>query len=555
MRLAALAFAVSTAWPIATTAQVRDARPAVQAGTVTIRGRVIAADGSRPLRRVQIRGTAPELTGPGSTTSTDEDGRYELTNLPAGRYTVTATRAGFLPLRFGQRRPRELGRVVDAADGQTVERIDFALPKMSVISGHILDEEGEPIAGVQVHAMRSTYLGGRRQWIRVSESNLRTDDAGEYRIAGLVPGMYLIEARSRDEWTAGSGASEQTMGYAPTYFPGTTNISGAGRVTVALGQEATANDFSLQVGRAVTVSGTAHNAQGKPFRSVNLRLEIRSEGGGLFGTAGDVRTGADGSFIFRDVAPGDYVLVATEQDPPQMASLPIVADGADLTNLTLTGSAGGTVAGRIVLDEGVTAKMPRASVRIMERWIGQPDPTMLGTFRNRFVPVEPAGDGAFSVAHVFGPAYVDVTLPDGWIVKNILQDGRDITDTPVDLRSGGDLTGVQITLTDRVTSVSGMLTDAGGSPLTDGTIIVFPADARRWFEGSRFVKATRPDQQGRYQIKGLPPGDYMAVALDYTEDGAWNEPEYLESLRPRAANVTLNFAEPQTLALKMVSLP
>src|SRR5260221_619829 len=190
MRLAALAFAVSTAWPIATTAQVRDARPAVQAGTATIRGRVIAADGSRPLRRVQIRGTAPELTGPGSTTSTDEDGRYELTNLPAGRYTVTATRAGFLPLRFGQRRPRELGR-------------------------------------------------------------------------------------------------------------------------------------------AVTVSGTAHNAQGKPFRSVSLRLEIRSEGGGLFGTAGDVRTGADGSFIFRDVAPGDYVLVATEQDPPQMASLPIVADGAD----------------------------------------------------------------------------------------------------------------------------------------------------------------------------------------------------------------------------------
>jgi len=64
MRLAALAFAVSTAWPIATTAQVRDARPAVQAGTATIRGRVIAADGSRPLRRVQIRGTAPELTGP-----------------------------------------------------------------------------------------------------------------------------------------------------------------------------------------------------------------------------------------------------------------------------------------------------------------------------------------------------------------------------------------------------------------------------------------------------------------------------------------------------------
>ena len=116
----------------------RDAAPlAAQAGTAVIRGRVVAADGGRPLRRVQIRFAAPELSGAqGRTTSTDEDGRYEMTALPAGRYTVTATRAGFLALRFGQRRPREQGKPVDLRDGQMVDAIDFALPKMSVISGH-----------------------------------------------------------------------------------------------------------------------------------------------------------------------------------------------------------------------------------------------------------------------------------------------------------------------------------------------------------------------------------------------------------------------------------
>jgi Carboxypeptidase regulatory-like domain len=556
MRAAALVLAALTAWPAATIAQVRDPRGApAQTGTAVIRGRVIATDGSRPLRRAQIRATAPELTGQPRTASTDDDGRYELTDLPAGRYTVTATRGGFLPLRYGQRRPRELGRVVEVADKQTAERVDFALPKMSVISGRITDEEGAPIAGVQVHAMRSTYFNGRRQWIRVNASNLQTDDAGDYRITGLVPGTYIITARTRDEWTVDANGQQQTMGYAPTYFPGTTNIADAGRVNVGLGQEAASNDFSMQVGRTATVSGSAFNSHGKPFMSVNLRVEVRSEGGGLFGTAGNTRTGEDGTFTLRDVAPGDYVLVANQQDPdPEIASMPIVVDGADL-NVTLTGSAGGTVSGRAVLDEGVTAKMPRVSIRISERYLGQPDPTMLGTFRNRYTPVDTSADGGFSVAHVLGPSYVDVTLPDGWAVKAVTQGGRDITDAPIELRNGQDLPDVRITLTDRITSVSGTVTGDRSFPPDDGTVIVFAADSQRWFDGSRFVKATRPDQQRRYQIKGLPPGDYLAVALPYVEDGAWNEPEYLRTLQPRAQAVSLAAGEPATLALTIVSLP
>ena len=107
-------------------------------------------------------------------------------------------------------------------------------------------------------------------------------------------------------------------------------------------------------------------------------------------------------------------------------------------------------------------------------------------------------------------------------------------------------------MSDRLTSVSGQLTGDNGAPLTAGTVLVFSADPERWFESSWFVRAVRPDQQGRYEVKGLPPGEYLAVALDYVQDRMWNDPEYLESLRRSAEKVTLGDGESQTLALELV---
>jgi protocatechuate 3,4-dioxygenase beta subunit len=544
--------AIMLAFTLNAGAQVRDPRvlPDVK-GTAVIKGRVVAADGNRPLRRVQIRAAG---VGRDRTTSTDEDGQYELVDLPAGRYTLSAVRAGFLTLVYGQRRPREIGRVVDVADVQIVDHIDFALPRMAVIAGRITDEEGEPIAGVNVYAMRSAYFNGRRQLLRTTAANITTDDAGEYRLSGLVPGTYSVIARSRDEWMVDENGRQQTMGYVPTYYPGVINVNDAGKVTVGVGEEGRA-DFSLQPGRAATVSGIAIDSHGKPFPMVNLALEVRSEGGGFFGSAGNTRTGPDGGFTFRDVAPGDYILRANRQDPdPEIAMLPISIEGADVTNLTLTGTGGGTVSGRVALEDGVSSPMPAVTVGISERWLGQPDPSMLGIFRNRFVPATASQDGTFSVDHVIGPAYFNVTLPDGWIVRSVVSAGRDLTDAPVEMRSGENLTGVIITITNRITRLSGTLS-AGSASAVDGTVIVFPVDAQKRFDYSRFIKAARPDQKGRYEIKGLPPGDYLAVALEYVEDGAWHEPAYLQSLQDRARPVTLTLSEPQTLPLTLVAQP
>jgi hypothetical protein len=162
-------------------------------------------------------------------------------------------------------------------------------------------------------------------------------------------------------------------------------------------------------------------------------------------------------------------------------------------------------------------------------------------------------DGSFSVKGVFGRSTIRVTLPDEWTVKSIVQENVDITDTQVELRSGEVMTDVRVTVTDKITTVAGTTTNAKGQTVSDATVVVFADDAGRWSLGARAVRAVRPDQRGRYQLKGLPPGDYLVIAMDYVEDGAWNDPEFLESLRAAATSVALREASPLEISLTVVA--
>jgi hypothetical protein len=195
--------------------------------------------------------------------------------------------------------------------------------------------------------------------------------------------------------------------------------------------------------------------------------------------------------------------------------------------------------------------MSSVIVQISEPYRGQPSPVLLGTFKD-FGTTTAREDGTFSLAHVFGRAKMQVTVPDGWMVKSITRDGQDIADTWLQLGSGQELSSIEVLVTSRVTRVEGQLLDEKNQPLRDSTVLVFPSDADKWFENSKTIRATRPDQQGRWQAKGLPAGEYLAIALDYVEDGAWNDPEYLETLRRDAQKVTLSDGGSQTVALRVI---
>ncbi|MBI4486934.1 MAG: carboxypeptidase regulatory-like domain-containing protein, partial [Acidobacteria bacterium] len=171
-----------------TPAQAKDA-PAVPAGRIS--GRVLAADNGRPVKRARVFASAAELPE-GRGALTDDTGAFDLAELPAGRYMVTVSKAGFVSLSYGQRRPLQAGTPLQLADGQQLKNVDFQLPRGSVIAGHVSDQDGDPMPGATVRVMRYQYMQGDRRLTPAGTG--QTDDRGQYRIWGLMPGDYYVTA-------------------------------------------------------------------------------------------------------------------------------------------------------------------------------------------------------------------------------------------------------------------------------------------------------------------------------------------------------------------------
>jgi len=137
----------ATPWAVHAQAPARD-RTVLPTGTAVVSGRITAADTGRPLRRAEVMIYTQDGFNPDAhSVNTGLDGSYEFRNLPAGRYKMEARHAGYLTLQYGQRRPLEQGKPFELRDKQLIEHVDFALPRMSAITGRITDEAGDPVAG------------------------------------------------------------------------------------------------------------------------------------------------------------------------------------------------------------------------------------------------------------------------------------------------------------------------------------------------------------------------------------------------------------------------
>jgi hypothetical protein len=313
------------------------------AGTAVVAGFVLIAGTGQPARRARVNLSAMDA-GASRTATTDDQGQFSIAKLPAGRYSLSASKPGHINVSYGQVKPGRPGTPIQLADGQ---RFDARLQmyKGGVLTGTVLDENAEAVPGTPVRVMRYVIQSGQRTLQQ--SGNGTTDDRGIYRVYGLQPGGYLVcamprntggptdlermqtelqsvqqqlaraqveEAIARELQTRATmlrsqipeQPNETPTGYAPVYYPGTTSPAEAGTLTLLPGEEKGGVDFQLQRVLIARVEGTVVNGTGQSLQNMQVTLHSRTAIPGI--DTNSARADADGRFRIQNVPPGQYTL-------------------------------------------------------------------------------------------------------------------------------------------------------------------------------------------------------------------------------------------------------
>jgi hypothetical protein len=558
-----------------------------QQGTGVIAGRVVAADTGRPLKRARVvvsGGGRPHVA------ATDDQGRYRVTGLPAGSYTVTAAKSGFVDGAFGQRRSLRTGSPVELVDAQQATNVDVKLARGGVVTGRVLDEEGEPLARAIVTVLRQQYVRGEKQLTPAGGG--QTDDRGQYRIFGLPAGDYYVSARAGGIEEILQQAIEGTMavdhlvestGYAPTYYPGVITAGDATKLKLAGSQELTGMDFQVQVvplarvrgtvaGGSATISlipedggplGAAASAISAVTGSV-LGFGIERPGGRGGGRGGILGGGLrafareDGTFSIPNVVPGKYTIIARIDGGsgagPRMAVQSLLVSGQEV-NVALTPAPGVQLGGTVTLEASGT-QLPQGfrGFRIVPSPLGSTSGFAAGRGGGRGGATEPTDQGQFTISDVMPGVYVlRATAPRGWTMKAIYVDGRDITDMPLEVKSD-NIGSLNVIFTDKISSVTGAVRDGRGNGIGNVSVIAFPSDQKLWVPQSRHILTARTDSAGTYRLAAVPPGDYLIVAVEDVDQGEWFDPEFLDQIKDDATKIKVGEGEQKTQDLKAPSM-
>jgi hypothetical protein len=530
----------------------------------SIEGRVVNGRTGAPLKRATVRlvaimaspapaaGAATNFLAGNRPTQiareTDEQGRFSFPGLDSGQYRLTAERQGFLRQSWGARKYSGGSTPVTVGDGQNVKAIDFRLMPQGVIIGKVLDEDGEPMAGVQVRAQRGFVRNGVKVWNTMA--NATTSDIGEYRLPELKPGRYVVMAMPRQNpanFVNNAPATDPLpatpeMTYAATYYPSTTDPATAVPADVGEGGEVPNIDIRLVKSRVFRVRGKvtglppAGEGGGGRRGMVQVILTPREGGrGGEVNLSGQAR-GADGEFEIRNVPPGQYVAHTQTQGggQPQYAAVTLVdVIGSHADGVVLNMASGGDVQGIVkVVDTDAPVDVSKMQVSLRPVGFGAQAPrARVGT------------DSTFTLKGVPPVRYAVSAggFPDTCYVKSIRYGGADVGPDGVDMTSGG---AMEIVLSGAAAAVDVVVT-AGDNKAASGAQVLVLKDG--------IPESVRSaDGNGMLSLKGLKPASYRIVAWeDVDPDQLW-DPDYLRKFENEGKSVKLDASGHEAIQLKAI---
>lgn len=536
-------------------------------GTSEVGGRVIRTDG-RPIRRAQVRLEPLDPSRFPEGTATDDTGTYRFMNVRAGEYTLSASRRGFVSVRFGQRELSERGDAVTLAAGERRERVDIALSRYGTVTGHVLDENGDPMEGARVQLVQIRFQGGRQQLVEAGPAATRSDDQGRYRIHDVPAGQYIVQAsvgHADRQHTPFESPIADVPGYAPTFYPGAARVSDARFIAVGVSEDLAGMDFAMARVPTARISGHAFTSTGESVKGGLLLVPSQRSGAVIAQPIKPDRMFApDGSFEFADVPPGEYVLQATMGRPTMTAEGEFSAqyvnvDGTAIDGIVIRTSPGSTISGRVTF-EGADPPRPRE--------IGLTPVPVDADLTPRFGDASEFGAGppgrgevrddwTFQIAGISGPRRLQLTSPPaGWALKAVYLNGVDVTDQALVFGTKDQsVNDLQVVLTNRPTAVEGIVSDAQGRPARECLVVAFPTDRELRTYQSRYLDRSVCQQDGSFIIRRLPPGQYLLAAIAWrsNDNGEAQDPQLLEALAPRATRVILLEGQRLLLSLRQLA--
>lgn len=518
----------------------------------TITG-TVSDEAGEPLVGVQVRGFLRRVVGgrrrlvPGPTATTDDRGVYRLTSLVPGDYLVAFVwRETSVPLATA-----ELLR-----NGSSEPKFQEIFRERVSLGNVVIDGPGSPTV-VQV--------GGS--------------------VVDLPPGSPVPP----------ESADAAVYVYPTQFYPGVSSAARATAITLVSGQERESVDFSLRPVKTFRVSGTLMGPDG-PMPNLTVRLAPANEDVLTDLDTSAAMTGAGGDFTLLGVTPGQYTIktlrvprpsipspssttitqiqvgsstVMTSasgapnpsapppisDDPTWFAEQPLTIGNRDVTDLLLTLQRGGRITGRFEFD-GVRERPDAAAVMRVLIALDRADAAPPAGPFNTPPPGHADESGAFKTYGVAPGRYVVRVsgAPVGWTLRSVTSEGRDLSETPVDLGTT-DANNVVVTFTDRPTKLNGVARGANGNADADAVVVAFAADAASWSNFGlvpRRMRSQHVAKDGTYTIEGLPAGDYVVAAIHEDTTPEWRDPQVLDELARGGTHVRLVEGDTRTQDVKTV---
>jgi hypothetical protein len=542
-----------------TTTQTRPARPAANAAPNTdstppkkpgtVEGVVINSLSGQPVKKatVTLRNTAQRFA---YAMVSDLAGHFLFENVEPGPYFAMAAGDGFQP---------EMGRgsvkTFTVAEEQHVKDVAVKLQPLGLVSGRVLDEDGDPIAGATLQAMGYTYNQGRKQLTTWGYAN--SNDLGEYQMLDLQIGRYYFQVTAPSQQpntTARFHGVEET--YPATYYPSAVDLAQATRVEVTAGAQLNNMDFRLRKIRSYAVRGRVVDGSGQAARNVRVRFVSSALDGNSFSPVG-ASVQPDGSFQLRGVISGSYIATSQRQEGgvTTFARQSINVSDQDVEDVLLVLAPGLEITGVVQVEGSEASPPPRPDS-------AQPaQPVQARSPQVTLQPMNPMGqggratvesDGTF-VLHNIMPNLVQlsVSMPgQGKYLKSIRFGERDVPNAQIDLtqQSAGSLTLVFGTDGGQI---QGSVQSKNGDPAANVFVTIAPSEE---FEGRRdLFKQTQTDQSGNFSIKDIAPGNYHVFAWEQFDFQSMQAPEFRKVFESRGARVSIGANGRESVQLKAIS--